>query len=40
MEPVRDFLLGGVGAPKLLQMVAVAMKLKDACSMKEKLLPT
>ena len=25
------------GAPKSLQMVAVAMKLKDACSLKEKL---
>ena len=39
MEPVRDF-FWGVGASKLLQMVAVAMKLKDAFSMKEKLLPT
>ena len=25
------------GAPKSLQMVTVAMKLKDACSLKEKL---
>ena len=31
-EIVRDFILG---APKLLQMVTAAMKLKDACSMKE-----
>ena len=27
-------------APKLLQIVTVAMKLKDACSLKEKLWPT
>ena len=27
-------------APKALQMVTVAMKLKDACSLKEKLWPT
>ena len=27
-------------APKSLQMVTVAMKLKDACSLEEKLLPT
>ena len=27
----------GVGAPKLLQMVIAAMKLKDACSLEEKL---
>ena len=25
------------GAPKLLQMVTAAMKLKDACSLEEKL---
>ena len=35
METVRDFTLGG--APKLLQMVTAAMKLKDACSLGEKL---
>ena len=29
METVRDFVLG---APKSLQMVTAAMKLKDACS--------
>ena len=29
METVRDFILG---APKSLQMVTAAMKLKDACS--------
>ena len=34
METVRDFILG---APKSLQMVAAAMKLKDACSLEEKL---
>ena len=37
METVRDFILGD---PKLLQMVTVAMKLKDACSLEEKLWPT
>ena len=35
METVRDFILGG--APKSLQMVTLAMKLKDACSLEEKL---
>ena len=30
------FFLGG-GAPKSLQMVTAAMKLKDACSLEEKL---
>ena len=35
METVRDFILGG--APKSLQMVTAAMKLKDACSLEEKL---
>ena len=34
METVRDFILG---APKSLQMVTAAMKLKDACSLEEKL---
>ena len=33
-ETVRDFILG---APKSLQMVTTAMKLKDACSWEEKL---
>ena len=28
------------GAPKSLQMVTAAMKLKDACSLEEKLQPT
>ena len=28
------------GAPESLQMVTVAMKLKDACSLEEKLWPT
>ena len=35
METVPDFILGG--APKSLQMVTAAMKLKDACSLEEKL---
>ena len=34
METVRDFILG---APKSLQMVTAAMKLKDAYSFKGKL---
>ena len=36
VETVTDFILG---APKSLQMVTVAMKLKDACSLEEKLWP-
>ena len=35
METVRDFILGG--APKSLQMMTVAMKLKDFCSFEEQL---
>ena len=35
METVRKFNLGG--APKSLQMVTAAMKLKDACSLEENL---
>ena len=34
VEIVRDFILG---APKSLQMVTAAIKLKDACSLEEKL---
>ena len=34
METATDFILG---APKSLQMVTAAMKLKDACSLEEKL---
>ena len=34
VETVRDFIFGG---PKLLHMVTAAMKLKDACSLEEKL---
>ena len=37
METVIDFILG---APKSLQMVTATMKLKDACSLAEKLCPT
>ena len=36
MESVRDFILG---APKSLQMVIAAMKLKDAYSLEEKQWP-
>ena len=36
MEILRDVILG---APKSLQMVTAAMKLKDTCSLEEKLLP-
>ena len=35
METVTDFIL--VGVPKALQMVTAALKLKDACSLEEKL---
>ena len=38
METVTDFILGG--APKSLQMVTAAMKLKDSCYLEEKLWPT
>ena len=34
VDTVMDFILG---APKSLQMVTAAMKLKDACSLEEKL---
>ena len=37
VETVTDYFWG---APKLLQMVTAAMKLKDACSLEEKLWPT
>ena len=37
IETVRDFIWG---APESLQMVAAVMKLKDACSLEEKSLPT
>ena len=37
MQTVADFILG---APKSLQMVTAAMKLKDTCSLEEKLWPT
>ena len=35
METVTDFIF--FGAPKSLQMVTAAMKLKDTCSLEEKL---
>ena len=34
VETVSDFILGG---PKSLQMMTAAMKVKDACSLEEKL---
>ena len=37
VEIVADFIFWGAGAPKSLQMVTAAMKLKDACSLEEKL---
>ena len=37
METVRDFIFW---ASKSLQMMTAAMKLKDACSLEEKLWPT
>ena len=37
VETVADFILG---APKSLQMVTAAMKLKDTCSLEEKLWQT
>ena len=39
VETVSDFILGG-GASKSLQMMTAAMKLKDCCSLEEKLWPT
>ena len=36
VETVADFIFG---APKSLQMVTAAMKLKDTCSLEEKLWP-
>ena len=38
METVSDFYFGGL--QKSLQMMTAAMKLKDACSLEEKLWPT
>ena len=38
METETDFILGG--PPKSLQMVTAAMKLKDSCSLEEKLWQT
>ena len=37
LETVRDFILGGL--KKSLQMMIAAMKLKDDCSLEEKLWP-
>ena len=37
MQIVRNYFLG---VPKSLQMVTAAMKLKDTCSLEEKLWPT
>ena len=38
VETVTDFII--LGAPKSLQMVTAAMKLKETCSLEEKLWPT
>ena len=38
VETVADFIFGG--APKSLQMVTAAMKLKGTCSLEEKLCST
>ena len=42
MKTVRDFIYLFIyfWVPKSLQMVTAAMKLKDACSLEEKLWPT
>ena len=40
VESVIDFIYLFFLAPKSLQMVTAAMKLKDACSLEEKLWPT
>ena len=37
VETVRDFIFG---APKSLQVVIAVMKLKDGCSLEQKLWPT
>ena len=37
VETVTDFILVGGRVPKSLQMVTAAMKLKDICSLEEKL---
>ena len=37
METVRDFIFGG---SKILQMLTSAMKVKDACSLEQKLWQT
>ena len=37
VETVSDFIMG---VPKSLQIVTAAMKLKDDCSLEEKLWPT
>ena len=37
METVTDFIVCQMIAPKSLQMVTAAMKLKDTCSLEEKL---
>ena len=38
LEIVADYIFGG--APKSLQMVTAAIKLKDPCSLEKKLWPT
>ena len=40
METVRDFIIIIIFVPTSLQMVTASMKLKDTCSLEEKLRPT
>ena len=37
VETVQALFVGGGGPPKSLQMVTAAIKVKDACSLEEKL---
>ena len=40
VETVTDFIWGGGWLQKSLKMVTAAIKLKDVCSLEEKLLPS
>ena len=39
-SPITSWQIDGFWAPKSMQMVTAAMKLKDTCSLEEKLWPT
>ena len=39
-SPITSWQIDGFWAPKSMQMVTAAMKLKDACSLEEKLWTT